>query len=195
MPGIIKNPTDDQPIQIVEEIREMNLKYIREENCLILAVSPANMQMANSVALELAKQVDKKGERTIGVLTKLDIMDKGTDALDLLENKAYKLRRGYVGVKNRSQDDIDKNIDMAAALKSETEFFKNHTKYKHLGDRLGTKNLQRILSKELAEHISSQMPLVYGKLQGIYQSLSDKISAFKKLHPVEEPAMVKAMVE
>lgn len=194
LPGIIKNVTNNEPKEIVEQIREMNLKYIREENCLILAVSPANVLMANSDALQLAQEVDKKGERTIGVLTKLDMADESTEVCDLLENRAFVLRRGYVGVKNRAQADIDKNLDIAAALKSEADFFKNHPKYTQI-DRLGTKNLQLILSKELAEHISSQMPKVHGELQGHYQSLSDEISEFKKSHPVEEPAMVKALVE
>jgi dynamin 1-like protein len=51
--------------------------------------------------------VDPEGDRTIGVITKLDLMDKGTDALEWLQGKVYKLKRGYVGVVNRSQADIN----------------------------------------------------------------------------------------
>ena len=51
-----------------------------QENCLILAVSPANYDLANSDAISLAKQVDPHGQRTLGVMTKLDLMEEGRDA-------------------------------------------------------------------------------------------------------------------
>jgi replication fork clamp-binding protein CrfC len=62
--------------------------------------------LANSDALKLARRVDPFGERTIGVLTKIDIMDKGTNCLDVIQGKVYPLKLGYIGVVNRSQNDI-----------------------------------------------------------------------------------------
>ena len=68
-------------------------QFISRDNCIILAVSPANQDLANSDALKLSKEVDPQGTsqsipppsltptaglRTIGVLTKLDLMDAGT---------------------------------------------------------------------------------------------------------------------
>ncbi|MCP6508478.1 dynamin family protein, partial [Klebsiella pneumoniae] len=81
--------------------------FVKRDNCLILAVTPANQDLANSDALKISKEVDPEGMRTIGVITKLDLMDEGTDARDVLENKLLPLRRGYIGVVNRSQKDID----------------------------------------------------------------------------------------
>lgn len=63
------------------------------------------------------------GLRTIGVLTKLDLMDEGTDAREVLENKLLPLRRGYVGVVNRSQKDIEGKKDIKAAMAAERKFF------------------------------------------------------------------------
>lgn len=63
------------------------------------------------------------GIRTIGVITKLDLMDEGTDARDILENKLLPLRRGYIGVVNRSQKDIEGRKDINAALAAERKFF------------------------------------------------------------------------
>lgn len=63
------------------------------------------------------------GIRTIGVITKLDLMDEGTDARDILENKLLPLRRGYIGVVNRSQRDIEGRKDINAALAAERKFF------------------------------------------------------------------------
>lgn len=63
------------------------------------------------------------GVRTIGVITKLDLMDDGTDAREILENKLLPLRRGYIGVVNRSQRDIEGRKDIKAAMAAERKFF------------------------------------------------------------------------
>ena len=122
LPGMTKVPVGDQPATIERDIREMLLQFISRENCLILAVSPANSDLANSDALQIAKSVDPQGLRTIGVITKLDLMDQGTDAKDVLENRLLPLRRGYVGVVNRSQRDIDGRKDIVQALKAERQW-------------------------------------------------------------------------
>jgi dynamin 1-like protein len=82
------------------------MKYIQPKTAIIMAVTAANSDLANSDALKLARRVDPLGERTIGVITKIDIMDEGTNALDLLAGKIYPLKLGYVGVVCRSQKDI-----------------------------------------------------------------------------------------
>lgn len=68
------------------------------------------------------------GVRTIGVITKLDLMDEGTDAKDILENKLLPLRRGYIGVVNRSQKDIDGRKDIKNAMAAERKFFMGYDK-------------------------------------------------------------------
>ena len=68
-----------------------------------MALTAANTDLANSDALKMAREVDPDGERTIGVVTKIDLMDQGTDALELLQGKIYNLKLGYYGVKCRSQ--------------------------------------------------------------------------------------------
>ena len=61
-------------------------------------MTPANADLANSDSLMLAKQVDPTGKRTMGVLTKLDLMDTGTNALDVLTGKSFPLKLGFIGV-------------------------------------------------------------------------------------------------
>jgi replication fork clamp-binding protein CrfC len=77
--GLTKVAIEGQPQSIVQDLEDMCKQYIKGDNAIILAVSPANADLATSDALRLAKDVDPLGERTIGVLTKIDIMDKGTD--------------------------------------------------------------------------------------------------------------------
>jgi len=119
LPGITKIPTGDQPYDIEHRITEMVLKYITPKQSIIMAVSPANVDLANSDALKLSRRVDPLGDRTIGVITKIDIMDPGTNALDLLRGKIYPLRMGYVGVVCRSQQDINLKKDITEARKYE----------------------------------------------------------------------------
>jgi dynamin 1-like protein len=103
--------------------------------------------LANSDALQLAKIVDPDGQRTIGVLTKLDLMDEGTHALDILNNKVLALRHGFIGVVNRSQKEIEANKDVASAIKKEHDWFDKHRVYNPIKARCGTKYLQEKLSK------------------------------------------------
>ena len=89
-----KIPVGDQPASITKDIEDMARMYIEGENAIILAVSPANSDLATSDAVKLASDVDPAGARTIGVLTKLDIMDEGTDARDVLTGKSMPLHHG-----------------------------------------------------------------------------------------------------
>jgi hypothetical protein len=81
------------------------------------------------------------------VLTKLDLMDKGTNALDVLEGRAYRLQHPWVGVVNRSQQDINKNVDMIAARRRERDYFAQSPDYGHLTSRMGSEYLGKLLSK------------------------------------------------
>ncbi|KAJ1847274.1 vacuolar protein sorting-associated protein 1, partial [Coemansia sp. RSA 486] len=98
LPGLTKVPVGDQPKDIERQIREMILTYITKPNAIILAVTAANTDLANSDGLKMAREVDPDGTRTIGVLTKVDLMDKGTDVIDILAGRVIPLRLGYVPV-------------------------------------------------------------------------------------------------
>lgn len=74
LPGLTKVPVGDQPRDIEKQIREMLVKYIAKPACIILAVTAANTDLANSDGLKMAREVDPEGSRTIGVLTKVDLM-------------------------------------------------------------------------------------------------------------------------
>lgn len=65
LPGLTKVPIGDQPIDIEQQIKAMIFQFIRRESCLILAVTPANTDLANSDALKLAKEVDPQGKRRL----------------------------------------------------------------------------------------------------------------------------------
>ncbi|KAL0895929.1 hypothetical protein ABMA27_011942 [Loxostege sticticalis] len=195
LPGLTKVPIGDQPIDIEQQIKAMIFQFIRRESCLILAVTPANTDLANSDALKLAKEVDPQGLRTIGVITKLDLMDEGTDARDVLENKLLPLRRGYIGVVNRSQKDIEGRKDISAALAAERKFFLSHPSYRHLADRLGTPYLQRVLNQQLTNHIRDTLPGLRDKLQKQLLALEKDVDQYKHFRPDDPSIKTKAMLQ
>ncbi|XP_072935066.1 dynamin isoform X7 [Epargyreus clarus] len=195
LPGLTKVPIGDQPIDIEQQIKGMIFQFIRRESCLILAVTPANTDLANSDALKLAKEVDPQGLRTIGVITKLDLMDEGTDARDVLENKLLPLRRGYIGVVNRSQKDIDGRKDISAALAAERKFFLSHPSYRHIADRLGTPYLQRVLNQQLTNHIRDTLPGLRDKLQKQLLTLEKDVDQYKHFRPDDPSIKTKAMLQ
>ncbi|RLM97701.1 dynamin-related protein 5A [Panicum miliaceum] len=158
LPGLTKVAVEGQPDSIVQDIENMVRSYIEKPNCIILAVSPANQDLATSDAIKISREVDPKGERTFGVLTKIDLMDKGTDAVDILEGRSYRLQHPWVGVVNRSQQDINKNVDMIAARRREREYFSSTPEYKHLAPRMGSEYLAKMLSKNLEQVIKSRIP-------------------------------------
>ncbi|KAJ0439389.1 putative dynamin stalk domain, dynamin, GTPase region, GTPase effector domain, Dynamin superfamily [Helianthus annuus] len=158
LPGLTKVAVDGQSDSIVKEIENLVRSYIEKPNCIILAVSPANQDLATSDAIQISREVDPKGERTFGVLTKIDLMDQGTDAVDILEGRSYRLNFPWIGVVNRSQADINKNVDMISARKREREYFTNLPEYSHLANRMGSEHLGKLLSKHLESVIKSRIP-------------------------------------
>uniref|UniRef100_A0A8B9HK20 Dynamin-2 n=1 Tax=Astyanax mexicanus TaxID=7994 RepID=A0A8B9HK20_ASTMX len=195
LPGMTKVPVGDQPADIEHQIKEMLMQFVTKENCLLLAVSPANSDLANSDALKIAKEVDPQGLRTIGVITKLDLMDEGTDARDILENKLLPLRRGYIGVVNRSQKDIDGRKDINAAMAAERKFFLTHPGYRHLADRMGTPYLQKTLNQQLTNHIRDTLPGLRSKLQSQLLSIEKEVEEYKNFRPDDPSRKTKALLQ
>ncbi|NWR41116.1 DYN2 protein, partial [Regulus satrapa] len=106
----------------------------------------------DEVRQEIEAETDRvtgtnKGISPVPINLRLDLMDEGTDARDVLENKLLPLRRGYIGVVNRSQKDIDGKKDIRAALAAERKFFLSHPAYRHMAERMGTPHLQRVLNQ------------------------------------------------
>ena len=107
----------------------------------------------------MAREVDPKGIRTIGVITKIDIMDRGTNAKRMLEGKDLALRLGFIGIKNRSQQDIIDRITVKAAIDKEMLYFSTHPVYSSMPQgHLGIGNLTTKLTKILFTHIKHSLP-------------------------------------
>ncbi|KAJ3500761.1 hypothetical protein NLJ89_g9647 [Agrocybe chaxingu] len=175
LPGLTKVPVGDQPRDIEKQIRDMLLKYISKPACIILAVTAANTDLANSDGLKMAREVDPEGTRTIGVLTKVDLMDKGTDVVDILAGRIIPLRLGYVPVVNRGQRDIETNKAISTALEHEREFFENHPSYKGKAQFCGTPFLARKLNMILMHHIRATLPDIKARISANLQKFNAEL--------------------
>jgi GTP-binding protein EngB required for normal cell division len=188
LPGLTKIAVEDQPADIADQIEKMVMSYITPENAIILAITPANQDLANSDSLIAARKVDPQGNRTLGVLTKLDIMDKGTDARDVLLNRVYALKLGYIGVVNRSQQDINKNVTVLSASAAEHKFFKESSAYKDIADNCGTDFLALTLNQLLMRHIKSKLPGLYQQINDLLAKKNRELATYGEAlgHTIEE---------
>ncbi|KAK4188345.1 Dynamin central region-domain-containing protein [Podospora australis] len=182
LPGLTKVPIGDQPTDIEKQTRNLISEYIAKPNSIILAVSPANVDIVNSEALKLARHVDALGRRTIGVLTKVDLMDHGTNALDILSGRVYPLKLGWIGVVNRSQQDIQGNKPMEEALKAESEFFRHHPAYRNIASRCGTQFLAKTLNTTLMAHIRDRLPDIKARLNTLMGQTQQELASYGDMH-------------
>uniref|UniRef100_A0A7N2MDK0 Dynamin-type G domain-containing protein n=1 Tax=Quercus lobata TaxID=97700 RepID=A0A7N2MDK0_QUELO len=175
LPGFTKVVVEGQPESIVEDIENMVRTYIEKPNCIILAISSANQDVATSDAIKLAREVDATGERTFGVLTKLDSMDKGTNALDVIEGRSYRLHHPWVGIVNRSQADINKNVDILVARCKEWEYFATSPDSGHLASKMGSECLAKLLSKHLESVIWAQISSITSLINKSIEELESEM--------------------
>ncbi|KAK4636340.1 Dynamin-related protein DNM1 [Fulvia fulva] len=178
LPGLTKVPIGDQPTDIEKQTRNLISEYIAKPNSIILAVSPANVDLVNSESLKLARQVDPTGKRTVGILTKLDLMDHGTNALDILSGRVYPLKLGFIGVVNRSQQDIQGNKSMSDALSAEREFFRMHPAYRNIASRCGTQYLAKTLNQTLMVHIRERLPDIKARLNTLMGQTQQELASY-----------------
>ncbi|KAJ5223348.1 Vacuolar protein sorting-associated protein 1 [Penicillium chermesinum] len=176
LPGLTRVPVGDQPKDIEKQITDMVLKHISKPNAIILAVTSANQDLANSDGLKLARQVDPEGQRTIGVLSKIDLMDEGTDVVDILAGRIIPLRLGYVPVVNRGQRDIENKRPIAYALEAEKAFFENHKAYRNKASYCGTPYLARKLNLILMMHIKQTLPDIKARISSSLQKYTSELS-------------------
>lgn len=198
LPGLTKVATTGQRQDLPKLIRDMVYSFIKPEISIILAISPANSDIANSDSLLIAREVDPEGRRTIGVITKLDLMDKGTNARDALMNKVYPLQLGYIGVVNRSQMDIDNSKPVDRAVEDERRFFLTTPEYRDLADQCGYKFLAYTLNRILLSHIKAKLPLVHTEINELLRRKQHELEGYGAAfgdNPLEQQMFLYHMLE
>ena len=168
LPGLTSVACKDkgQPQDIKKQIIDLASSYIKNPKTLILAVMAARDDLETDMALELIKHYEPNGDRTIGIITKIDLMNKGSDVSHYLDNRISKdlqLKYGYFAIKNRSLEERISNTSLES-FKIEAEYFNQNINIYNKRDRLGLQSVEGVLVNVMIDRIRSNLPLIKGTL-------------------------------
>uniref|UniRef100_A0A671MM54 Uncharacterized protein n=1 Tax=Sinocyclocheilus anshuiensis TaxID=1608454 RepID=A0A671MM54_9TELE len=201
LPGIARVATANQPKDIDKQIKDLIEKLIQRQETISLVVVPANIDIATTEALQMASKVDLAGERTLGILTKPDLVDKGMEetVVRTVNNEVIPLKKGYMIVKCRGQNEINDKLDLVRALEKERHFFDEHAHFRQekksleaLGDgvpldehekikflvmkiRQFNDALERV--KKAEEDVKKTNTRVFSKIRGEFQNWKSVLNA------------------
>nr|XP_055071705.1 interferon-induced GTP-binding protein Mx-like [Misgurnus anguillicaudatus] len=169
LPGIARVATGNQPKDIGIQIKDLIEKFIKRQETISLVVVPANIDIATTEALQMANKVDRDGNRTLGILTKPDLVDKGMEetVVKTVNNLVIPLIKGYMIVKCRGQQDINEKITLVDALEKERKFFNENSHFRTLLEegKATVPLLAERLTKELVIHITNLLPQLRTQLE------------------------------
>lgn len=190
LPGITRVALGNQPADIGFQIKRLIKKYILKQQTINLVVVPSNVDIATTEALSMAQEVDPDGDRTIGILTKPDLVDKGTEnkVVDVVRNLVCHLKKGYMIVKCRGQQDIQDQLSLAEALQKEKAFFEDHPHFRNLLDegKATIPCLAERLTTELIAHICKSLPQLENEIKEKQQSITEELQMYGMETPEDE---------
>ncbi len=146
----------------IELVKRMVEGYMSNPRSVMLTVIPSNVDIATQGILENAEVVDAKGKRTLGVLTKPDLVDKGAEhnVVNLIEDREHRLTLGWHLLRNAGQSELSNSIE--DRLHAETDFFNTVAPWKDLNkDKVGISSFRSRLQEVLSDHIRKEFPQVY----------------------------------
>ncbi|KAJ8614481.1 hypothetical protein CTAYLR_000866 [Chrysophaeum taylorii] len=191
LPGIVRTATVGQNVAVIEEVNSLIDDYLKQERTIILAVIPANQDIATVDILERAQHVDPDGERTLGVLTKPDLIGPGNEeeVVAVLSNVRKPLKLGYVMVKNRSQAQIKQGTSHEAARAEELRFFDSHPVFSRLDKRLlGISNLTTSLTKLLVRRIQEELAPMKRQVEMLLSKVRTDVRAVSSYGTASTPS-------
>jgi interferon-induced GTP-binding protein Mx len=184
LPGIVRNITTGQDPGDIKKIGELLNHFMQPERTILLAMVPANQDIATVEALQLCSQHDPHGDRTIAVLTKPDLIDRGAEgeALAVLRNQKKPLKLGYFVVKCKSQRQIDEQIGRAEARAAEARFFEEHEVWgsaavAELRTQMGMPQLSVQLTAVLKERIRAGLPDIYREVESKLRAAKQELAS------------------
>uniref|UniRef100_A0A8B9JVB6 Interferon-induced GTP-binding protein Mx3-like n=1 Tax=Astyanax mexicanus TaxID=7994 RepID=A0A8B9JVB6_ASTMX len=193
LPGITRVPVKGQPDDIGDQIRSLILKYITKDETINLVVVPCNVDIATTEALRMAQEVDPHGSRTLAILTKPDLIDRGAegDVLKIVQGKVIPLSKGYIIVRCRGQQDINDKISLSEAMQIEKDFFRKHRCFSSLldEDKATTECLARKLTVDLVAHIKKSLPHLTDQVQSILSQVQAELKKYQEGPPIDHNMM------
>jgi hypothetical protein len=188
LPGIIQVPNDEQDDNDVETVQALVDSYVANPRTIILAVVQAGNDISNQPIIKKSKRFDKNGERTIGVITKPDLINDGTQARIAVLSRnedTTKLKLGFYMVKNPSPTEIKDGIDKEAREKRELTYFASPP-WKDAGldrTRIGVGSLRKFLQELLSRHTERELPKVREEVRTLLKSTEKAIARLGEERP------------
>ncbi|EGR44068.1 uncharacterized protein TRIREDRAFT_71103 [Trichoderma reesei QM6a] len=182
LPGLISNPNEEQTEEDVEAVHSMVTSYLESSRTIILAVLQAGNDMANQSIIKLARKHDTLGERTVGIITKPDLINKGTEDMLALVAKNQgniKFKLGFFLLKNPSPEELKGGLDLSARSRLEQRFFSSPDWVKQ-GldmDRVGIEKLRGYLQGLLDNHIERELPKVRDEIRKLLAEKDDELQS------------------
>lgn len=194
LPGLTSVACIDkgQPHDIKDQLRKMIGSYIKSPRSIILLVMAARCDLEVDQAFDLVKEYDQTGERTIGVITKVDLMNSGTDIGNYLTeteiSKSLQLKYGYFAVKNKGPEQSNMPLTTKQILEQESAYFKSHPIYSQMiqSERLGINNLVSHVSKILTDHIKNALPALLTEISQIDSNVEKSLQEIGSYIPEKE---------
>ncbi|KAF9168243.1 hypothetical protein DFQ26_000072 [Actinomortierella ambigua] len=187
LPGFINTTLDGQNKSIPDAIRTINERYMKDPRTIILAVVPANVDLNNSYVLARAEEHDPNNERTVPIVTKPDMIDKGTlpELIDTILNNRKKMRLGYLVMRNTGFADMD--LPWEEACQAEDDFFGRDQAWRAVPKASrGRVSVKKFLGDLLYAHIKKELPLlkqeVIHKTEELRRELSGMGHAIASTH-------------
>lgn len=190
LPGLVRTVSDGEDVSIIPRIRDMVNRYMKQSCTIIIAVVPATVDFHNTEILQAAQEADPEGSRTIGIVTKIDLVDAGAERAvhDLLLNKKKKMTLGYHAVKGRSQKDLNDGMTLEHAKQREQDFFTTHDYWHHLPQKLwGVDRLTDRLVEILQMNIRRALPSVIKEIADQLTQANGELQSLGS--PLDSPAI------
>uniref|UniRef100_A0A8C2T835 MX dynamin like GTPase 2 n=1 Tax=Coturnix japonica TaxID=93934 RepID=A0A8C2T835_COTJA len=195
LPGIARVAAGNQPQDNDQQIKKLLKKYIGCKETIILVVVPCNVDIATTEALKMAQEVDPTGERTLGILTKPDLVDHRTEGtvLRIMQNEVVPLRKGYMIVKCHGQQDVNNKLSLASVIQQEREFFETHKHFSiFLDEKKATiSQLANKLTNELVEHTMKTLPAIENQILDALQQAKQELQKYTQgIHKTDHEKML-----
>lgn len=197
LPGIIRTTTAGQDRSVIAAVDALLAEFMEQPETIILAIIPANQDIATIDILERAHRYDPTGERTIGVLTKPDLVDQGAEdeILAIVQNIRKPLKLGYIMVKNRSQAELKSSLSLADALVQESSYFENHAVWKQISPMSrGIKSLNEKLTNLIVQRAYERGPYLKHQLQEAKKNVEAQLAQLGTDLPIDDAEKRKMLI-
>ncbi|KAK6528360.1 hypothetical protein TWF281_009603 [Arthrobotrys megalospora] len=180
VPGIIQHTSKRENDGDKKKVIEIIKKFVEAPETIILAVMNGHNNIENQGAFSIVRDMDPERKRTVGVITKCDVLEKSGKlyACEVGANEIEPLRHGWFMVRNRTQEESENGITMEQRREREADFFKEWPWPQNLRpERLGIDNLKTFLGNLLHEHIRKELPKITKELNGMIKDSKEELEA------------------